>query len=198
MQTQIRSYHPSDLVSLYRICLKTGNSGEDATQLFNDPDILGHYYAAPYAVLEPDLCFVLTCNGKPCGYIIGARDSVKFYERCEDEWFPVLRKQYPMPHSEDTSFEARIARLIHKGHKPNGDLLDYPAHLHIDILPGGQGQGMGRKLTDTFINRLKEFDVFALHLQVGKKNPGAVKFYEKYGFHRIKVYEGSIAFGMKF
>jgi ribosomal protein S18 acetylase RimI-like enzyme len=197
MRASIRNYHPSDLVSLYRICLKTGNSGEDATELFEDPDILGHYYAGPYAVLEPDLCFVLTCNEKPCGYIIGTRDSQKFYDKCEQEWFPVLREQYPMPADNNTSLDARIARLIHQGHKPNADLLDYPAHLHIDILPEGQGQGMGRKLTDTFVKRLKELNVSALHLQVGKRNPGAIKFYQKYGFEQLKEYEYSIAFGIR-
>jgi ribosomal protein S18 acetylase RimI-like enzyme len=38
--------------------------------------------------------------------------------------------------------------------------------------------------------------VSALHLEVGKKNVGAVKFYRKVGFHIITEYEYSIAFGM--
>ena len=55
----IRPYHPEDLDGLYDICLKTGDTGEDATGLYDDPKLLGHLYAAPYAVLEPDLTFVL-------------------------------------------------------------------------------------------------------------------------------------------
>ncbi len=50
---------------------------------------------------------------------------------------------------------------------------------------------------EVFISRLKELNVSALHLEVGKANPGAIKFYEKIGFHKIHEYEYSIAFGMK-
>jgi ribosomal protein S18 acetylase RimI-like enzyme len=195
-QTQIRNYHPSDLTALYRICLKTGNSGKDASDLYKNPDLLGHFYAAPYAVLEPDLCFVVISEGIPCGYILGTRDTVPFCERCDTEWFPVLREQYPLPAEEDTSTDARIIRLIHKGHWLNEDLAAYPAHLHIDLLPQIQGQGMGRKLVDAFVKRLNEIGVHALHLQVGKANPGAIAFYQRTGFHVIKDYELTIAFGM--
>ena len=81
MNLEIRPYHASDLSSLYRICLLTGNSGTDASELFSDPDLLGHFYAAPYAVLEPELCFILTCCEFPCGYILGTHNSEDFYHR---------------------------------------------------------------------------------------------------------------------
>lgn len=197
MSFTIRPYHPSDLSVLYRICLLTGNSGKDASDLFEDPDLMGQFYAAPYAVLEPDLCFVATNSEKPCGYILGTRDSQQFYERCETDWFPVLRKRYPKPKIEDGSLTARIIRLIHQGHKVNEDLKNYPAHLHIDLLPECQGQGLGRKLIETFNTRLREIKVSAVQLQVGKKNTGAILFYERIGFHRIVEYELSVAFGME-
>ena len=84
-----------------------------------------------------------------------------------------------------------------KGHKPNDDLKSYPAHLHIDLLPEVQGKGMGRKLIEVFTNKLIELKSPAVHLQVGKKNTGAVVFYERVGFERIQEYEHAIAFGMK-
>jgi len=197
METDIRPYHPSDLSALYRICLQTGDSGKDATRLYSDPELIGHFYAAPYAVLEPDLCFVVTCSGKPCGYILGTQNSPQFYRRCEKVWFPVLRKRYVFPVTEDTLPDANIIRLIHKGHVINNDVSDYPAHLHIDLLPRTQGKGAGRKLMDIFLNRLRELKVPAVHLAVGKSNSSAIKFYERMGFHVIKEYEKSIAYGMK-
>ena len=196
MQFEIRPYHPSDLVSYYRICLMTGDSGKNATGLYKDPDLIGHFYAGPYAVLEPDICFTLTCDENPCGYIIGAKDSIEFSGRCEKEWFPELRKRYSMPPETDDSPDAKIIRLIHKGQVVKEEVKDYPAHLHIDLLPAAQGQGLGRKIINTFTGRLKELNIPALHLEVGKRNEGAVKFYERVGFHRIKEYEYSIAFGM--
>ena len=74
----IRPYHPSDLCSLIRVCLLTGDSGADASGQFRDPELIGLFYAAPYAVMEPDLCFVLTHNGQPSGYILGTRDTPNF------------------------------------------------------------------------------------------------------------------------
>lgn len=196
MQFEIRPYHPTDFISYYRICLKTGDSGKDATNLYKDPDLIGHFYAGPYAVLEPDVCFTLTCDDSPCGYIIGAKDSFAFSRRCEEEWFPELRKRYSMPPENDDTPDAKIIRLIHKGQIVKEEVKDFPAHLHIDLLPVAQGQGLGRKIINTFTDRLKELGVPALHLEVGKRNEGAVKFYERVGFHLVKEYEYSIAFGM--
>ena len=196
MQFEIRKYHPTDLTALYKICLLTGNSGKDGTELFSDSDLLGHFYAAPYAVFEPEICFVVTNNNKPCGYIIGTKDSQKFYEKCEKDWFPILRTRYPLRDDNDKSWDSRIIKRIHDGHKVKPELAKYPAHLHIDLLPETQGQGIGRKIMDVFINELKNQNVSALHLEVGKANQGAIKFYEKLGFEIIKEYEFSIAFGM--
>ena len=197
MKFNIRPYHPSDLTSLYKICLLTANSGKDATALFNDPDLIGHLYLAPYVLFEPEICFVITNNEKPCGYIIGTKNSQKFHSKCEKDWFPILRKRYPIAEASDESFDLRIIKKLHEGHKVKNELLGYPAHLHINLLPETQGQGVGRKIMDAFINKLKELNVPSLHLEVGKKNPGAIKYYEKMGFTIIKEYEHSIAFGMK-
>ena len=195
MAFAIRPFHPSDLPSLYRICLATGDSGGDAAHLFRDPELLGHYYAAPYAVLEPDLCFVLTDNGKPSGYVLGTRDTAAFRARCEREWFPTLRARYPLPPATDESPDARVIRAIHAGYPERPELDAYPAHLHIDLLPVGQGQGWGRRLMEAFLTRLGELGVPAMHLRVGTANPGAVAFYRRIGLHEITRLPGQIAFG---
>ena len=192
----IRPYQPSDLESLYKICLLTGDSGKDATNIYKDPNLLGHFYAAPYAILEPELTFILTLDKKTCGYILGTKNSEEFAVKCEIDWFPELRKQYPLPNDNDKTPDANIIRLIHNGYKTKPELLDYPAHLHIDLLPITQGKGQGRKMIITFIDKLKSENVKGLHLEVGKRNGGAIEFYKRVGFHIITEYEYSIAFGM--
>ncbi len=192
----IRSYHPSDLCALYRICLLTGDNGADASRMYHDPDLIGHYYAAPYAVYEPDVCFIATYNGSPCGYILGTRDTSAFHARCEQDWVPILRERYPLPDAADTLPDAHMVRAIHRGIGIDENAAEYPTHLHIDILPVGQGQHLGQELMQTFLKRLREFDVPALHLGVGKRNPRAVRFYERAGFHIIEENGGGITFGM--
>lgn len=192
----IRPYHPSDLTALYRICLGTGDAGQDGTHLYQDPDLLGHYYAAPYAVLEPELSFMLTCDGGPCGYVLGTRDTASFGQCCEVEWFPPLRERYPMPPVEDQSRDAHMIRAIHEGHDQQHEFPDYPAHLHIDILPEGRDLGWGRRMIETLVEQMRTLGVPAVHLGVGGRNTNAIGFYEHVGFHRVKEAEWGLILGM--
>jgi ribosomal protein S18 acetylase RimI-like enzyme len=197
MPITIRPYHPSDLYSLYRICLQTGASGDDASQMYRDAELLGHIYVAPYAVLEPDLCFVLTHDGAPCGYILGTRDSAEFADRCEREWFPVLRARYTLPPPDDQTPDAQMIRSIHKRRRTDQDLAAYPAHLHIDLLPIAQGQGWGRRLMSTFLERLRALDISGVHLGVGARNHRAIRFYERVGFVQLVAGAEGILYGMR-
>lgn len=197
MPFTIRQYHPSDLVALYRICLQTGDSGNDARQLYRDEELLGHCYVAPYAVLEPDLCFVLLDDGSPCGYILGTRDSHTFRMQTEQEWFPALRTRYALPQTDDHSRDADMIRHIYAGAHFDPDLGAYPAHLHIDLLPIGQGQGWGRTMMQTFLTRLRALHVPGVHLGVGRHNTRAIAFYERVGFQPLRSSAGGILYGMR-
>jgi ribosomal protein S18 acetylase RimI-like enzyme len=192
----IRSYHPSDLCALYRVCLLTGDNGNDASLSYRDPELLGHVFVAPYAVLESDLSFVLTHAGNPCGYVLGTRSSADFSERCERDWFPVLRARYPLPAPDDPSPDAEMIRHIHAGHCAHPDLGAFPAHLHIDLLPIAQGGGWGRKMIETLLGQMRALGAPAVHLGVGAGNRRAIGFYEHVGFHQIKAYAGWVAYGM--
>lgn len=193
----IRPYHPADLTALYRICLGTADAGEDATDLYQDPDLIGHYFAAPYAVLEPELSFVLTRNGYPCGYVLGARDTATFGQRCETGWFPPLRARYALPDEADRSEDAGMIRAIHEGHSQINQFPEYPAHLHIDILPEGQGKGWGRRLIDTLTGQMRSMGIPGVFLGVGARNTRAIGFYRHVGFHMIRDVEWGQIMGMR-
>ena len=196
MKFEIRNYHITDLSSLYKICLLTGNNGGDSTPFLDDPDLVGHLFAAPYAIFEPNLCFVLLKDSIPSGYILGARDTIEFYEKCEKKWFPELRKRYPMPDDKDKSIQANFIRHLYQKQKIVRGLDNYPAHLHIDILPIAQGKGYGRKLVETFLNQLRILNVQGLHLIVSNDNQNAVGFYQQVGFKKLKKLGECIVFGM--
>lgn len=192
----IRAYHPSDLYRLYRICLETGADGNDATGTIDD-EILGHFFAAPYAVLEPALCLVLTEHGLPCGYILGTADSNAFAHRTATEWFPALRERYPLPATEDRSRDAGMIRAIHAGYRAPDIARQYPAHLHIDILPTGQGRGFGKALMDRFMDALVARGCPGVHLGVSQRNERALAFYPKLGFEILTITGGTTYFGRR-
>jgi len=194
---KIRLYHPSDLTALYQVCLKTGNNGSDASSRYIDGDLLGHVYVAPYVTFEPGLCFVLLHHGKPSGYVLGTSDSQVFRDWCEKEWFPPLRERYPLPGEYDQSPDAWVVRSIHQGMGIYEGLDEYPSHLHIDILPEGQGLGWGRKLIQFFLDKLFEQGSTGVYLGVSKANQGAVAFYARVGFQILRESEGGIIYGIR-
>ena len=93
----IRSYRAADTSAVYEICLKTGNSGQDATRLFSDPLVLGHIYVGPYMEFEPQSVFILEDDQGPCGYIMGVLDSQTYYQWMHSEWLPKIRVNYKKP-----------------------------------------------------------------------------------------------------
>ncbi len=193
----IRPFHLSDLGALYDICLRTGNSGKDARKLYGDSEILGHYFAAPYVAFEPELCFILDNHTRPLGYILGTSDSRRYLHWTEQHWFPLLRQRYARERENFTQKDRYLRELILRGYVFKEELAEYPAHLHIDILPEGQGRGMGRKLMEAFMAALRKKNTPALHLEVGLSNPGAIAFYRRMGFSTIAEYEKSLALGIK-
>ena len=182
---EIRPYRASDLDKLYDICLATGDAGADATRLYRDPKLLGHVYAGPYGVLAADAAFVVEDEAGAGGYIVGARDTAVFEEALEARWWPGLRARYPDPASPVTPDE-RMQRLIHHPPRmPRRIVERYPAHLHINLLPGLQGRGLGRRLIDTW----REAMGVPAHLAVGGRNTRAVRFYRAYGFREVERFE---------
>ncbi|MEE9431151.1 MAG: GNAT family N-acetyltransferase [Melioribacteraceae bacterium] len=197
MNLKIRKYHPSDIKILYNISLLTSNKGKDVELLNDEPNLIGDLFVAPYVKLEPDLCFVLTLNDEPCGYILGTKDSEKFYLNCEENYFPSLREKYKYLPQENSTRYAILKRVIQIGHKPKENFKSYPAHLHINILPIAKGKGMGKKLMNEFIDELRNKNVPGLHLKVGKTNTNAIQFYSHIGFEIIKDYEYSLTMGIE-
>ena len=185
----IRSYQPRDLPALYRICLATGAAGADASRLTRDPLLVGHVFAAPYAILSPQCCFVAEDEGGVGGYIVGAADTEGFENRLETEWWPALRSAYPPPPAQppEWTYDLTMMRLIHRSFRtPDRITKSYPSHLHINLLPRLQRRGVGTRLIDRWLSRMRELGSRGAHLAVGIANPRAIGFYRRYGFSEIE------------
>ena len=181
----IRPYEPRDLGALYEICLRTGDAGDDATDLLDDPRLLGELYAAPYGVLEPEHAFVLDDDGVAVGYVLGALDTRAFDARCEAEWFPALRARHPERPGGDRLDDLLVA-MLHHPHRQADDVLErYPSHLHIDLLPPAQGAGWGRRLMATLFEVLAADGSPGVHWGVSARNTRALGFYRHLGFREL-------------
>jgi ribosomal protein S18 acetylase RimI-like enzyme len=67
------------------------------------------------------------------------------------------------------------------------EVTDYPAHLHIDLLPAYQRAGHGRALMDRLLTTLADRGVPAIHLTMLTTNTPARAFYDRLNFHHIPV-----------
>ena len=72
---------------------------------------------------------------------------------------------------------------------------DYPSHLHVNLVPRLQSQGLGRQLMNTLLRALREQGSVGLHFFVWPANQRAVGFYRHLGFTVISA-EGPVIFAM--
>ena len=196
-RARIRPYRPGDLDALYRICLLTGDSGQDATSQFHDPQLLGHVFAAPYGLFEPSLAFVAEDTEGVGGYILGALDTRSFEEQLESRWWPRLRTRYPYPPAslrpEQWTPDQHMAHMIHHRWRiPDELAVRYPSHMHIDLLPRLQASGYGRQLTDTLITALRGQGSVGVHLHVLPGNQRAAGFYRRLGFTELAATDADL------
>lgn len=195
----IRPYRPSDRAAIYDICVRTADAGTDATGILSDDTLWGDLFAVPYVDRHPDLAWVVESeDGRTIGYIVATDDTDAFYTWFRDEWWPAFHERYPRP----AEVVTREDRMIEYGYTraPGSDAntADYPAHLHIDLLPETQGQGLGRTLIETLFAELARRGVRGLHLGMDPDNTGAAAFYERLGMVPLPAAPGGQSYGVTF
>jgi ribosomal protein S18 acetylase RimI-like enzyme len=180
--TSIRPAVASDRDAIYDVCLRTGDAGRDASGLHADGELFGDVWVGPYLALRPHLAFVAESDAGVDGYVVGAEDTAAFEADCAARWWPALRARYPDPPGDrDLAPDQRLHRLVH--HPPSSPpevLTEFPAHLHVNLLPRAQGHGAGRRLLETLFAALP--GVPGIHLGVAAENERAVAFYAHLGF----------------
>ena len=193
----VRKATPADLPAIYDICLRTADAGVDATALYGDPQMPGTVWAAPYALFAPDFTFVLGDGDRPAlGYVLAVPDTAAFEDRLDAEWWPEAQKRFAgfVPRNEA---EANALRHIVSPERHPDDLAaDYPAHLHINLLPEAQGSGWGRRLIETELAALRAAGIKGVQLGVSPSNERAKGFYRALGFADVSR-DGKVTFAMK-
>ena len=182
----IRPAKDDDLDALYAIALATGHQGGDAAHLYDDPQLMGHIYAAPYAVLEPGLALVAEDAAAVGGFAVGVVDTEAWRVRLEREWWPELRKIYRDPAdvpADRRSPDQRRAAAIHHPETPPSDVTKaFPAHLHMNLLPSLQGRGVGTAMLDRWLAAASARGAASVHAGVNRENANALRFWTGRGF----------------
>jgi GNAT superfamily N-acetyltransferase len=187
--TELRLFKPEDLDALYEISLATGLDGRDAAHLYEDKKLIGHIYSAPYALLDPGLVIVASDDQGVGGFVVGTHDTKAWEDRLEREWWPGLRSRYTAPAGTDalvlTPDQRRVSMIFNPERTPAEVAELYPAHLHMNILPRLQGQGVGSKLLDNWLEVARSRGVEAIHVGVNRANAEAARFWRRRSFVEI-------------
>lgn len=196
MQPTIRSYRPHDLDAVYDICVRTAESGGDLRGETIDDRLVGDIFAVPYVTLEPEHAYVLDDGaGNAAGYILGTADTPTFVRRFREEWLPLIKTRYPAPGDPPaTRSDFWLGLALDPERMLVPELADYPAHLHIDLLPEWQGKGFGRGLMEAFLGGLREAGVARVHLGMARNNASARAFYDRLGFTEMPVKDAGALF----
>jgi GNAT superfamily N-acetyltransferase len=187
--TTIRPVRTDDLDQIYAISLLTGDAGGDASALHRDGNLIGHIYSAPYVRLSPETAFVAEDSEGVAGYIVGVFDTAAFEEQLERDWWPALREAHPDPQGNSSTWDAdqqRVAAIHHPDRAGAAMVEAFPAHIHMNLLPRLQGQGMGTRLLDEWISNALSAGVKGVHLGANAGNQRALRFWGSRGFHRLE------------
>ena len=204
----IRPFQPGDESALAHICLVTADAGEDATGQLPDDALWGDLFVLPYVARHPDCAWVVDAGdgedgtpGTPIGYIVGAPDTAAFEAWFGEVWWPSRGWEKP-GEAEPGAEQSTVDGLLRYGFSRNADApgindAEYPAHLHIDLLPHTQGQGFGRALIQTLLGRFRDLGLPGVHLEASPRNTGALAFYPRVGFTALPAAEDTRRFGQK-
>jgi ribosomal protein S18 acetylase RimI-like enzyme len=188
MTTSFRPYARTDRAAVTGILHRTGFLGEDlaGTGLFDDRRLFALTNTDGYLRFQKDHAFVAVddANGRVIGYIIGTPDSagydrtftVRMYPRIAARGFLVSWWKYP------ESFRHVLGWAREYSDAAIPFYADYPAHLHINVLPEYQRGGIGEKMMSLFEEHLAALGVKGVHLGTSNRNRKAIPFYEKHGY----------------
>lgn len=181
-QVKIRPYRKLNREMVQNVCLETA-SIEGA---FEEPirSMMLTAFCNYYIEEEPEQCFVAVDGEQVVGYILCTKDSNEWAERFLRKYVSNLKEG-----SLKSFYQGTMESPIKYAER-------YPAHLHIDILPKYQRQGIGFQLMDALTAHLREQGVPAVMLSVAGDNEKGKNFYRKYGFQVLEETPHEIVMGL--
>jgi ribosomal protein S18 acetylase RimI-like enzyme len=185
---RLRPYRPDDLAGVYRVCGSTDVTGLVDPPGCHDPDLPGHLYAAPYAVADPGLAFVVADELGVAGYVVATADVVAFRQWAERCWWPDLRVRHPRrADPRDGTRDHVLVDAIHRVPEPPEPWhLSHPGELHLKVSDRLQGQGWGRRLMHAAMTAVGERGAAGVHVGVAATNARAIAFYTGLGFRPFR------------
>ena len=198
MTGSIRSYAPADRPAVRRIY---GVDEFARPCLQQKYPRYGEYLAdemSYYPDYEPESLFVAEVDGQVVGALLGAIDTARFEQVYGRRIRPYLLRRtlagaYGWP-----GWLPAVLRTEWAGRQikaPRVDRTQYPAHLHIGILPEWRRRGLGGLLMLRYADYLRQQGVPGYHLYASSFHPLGVAFYYKLGLEYLGQFDWQLHTG---
>lgn len=178
----IRPALPADEARLGEIAYLTGYFGNSAATYFPDRQLFADLWIRAYFRLPAAVGFVAQVDGDVVGYVIGSANEVAYRRALArvvaDTVVPgLLTRRYTRPLS-GLAYLLRTLRYP----SPHAPVSEFPAHLHLNLLPLARGLGLGLGLLQAFLERSGQLGVPGVQLSTTDQNHAALGLYAKAGF----------------
>jgi ribosomal protein S18 acetylase RimI-like enzyme len=148
-----------------------------------DHELLALRWIRQYLVTEPQNCYVLEHphTQKVIGYILCASDTIAYENEFEKTYLQKIKDRFEELKKQSFEYLEENRKLLF--FRPSldfgFDMADYPAHLHINILPEFQRSGCGEMLLSAYEANLRSRGIHGYHLCTGANNIKGISFYKK-------------------
>jgi ribosomal protein S18 acetylase RimI-like enzyme len=194
----IEKFKPEYTRDIINICYRTGFYGGDLSRkkIFGDKKLFAMRFVLHYTRFQPEYCFVYKTDGNVVGYIVGTDNTKKQEIDFLETMYPKIRRRMYLftRWYSFNSFHRMKGFLMSDSEPEEDDTIAemYPAHLHMNVLPGFQSRGIGQQLLNAFIAAMRNKGIPGIHLGTSSANTKAVPFYEKNKFILLKEYESDM------
>ncbi len=184
---KIRPFQSPDRTAVYEIFGLTAYHGRSCDFFFDHKEWLAELVVDTYLDFEPSACFVAEKNGRIVGYLTGTLDTIQMHRVWIRKILPRLCLHFvswgvwKFPRTWRFFWKAILSALKKEGRYPREVREEFPAHLHINILPRFHRQGLGQLLVARFVEYLREKNVWRVHARTSRPD-GRHPFFERLGF----------------
>ena len=186
VKLEVRQYQTGDRDTLFNIGAETAFFGAPIEAYMEDRRTFLDVFYAYYTDYEPEHAWVACVDGRVVGFLTGCTDTHRQEKIMQSKLVPgvlwnVLCRRYKVG-PKVWRYTREIVAAGLRGEFPPADVARFPAHMHINLLDGFRGLGLGRRLMQAYLAQLQETGIPGVHLHTTSLNEAACHLYEASGF----------------
>ncbi len=189
----IRPYETRDRTAIRHICCETADRGNVVEAICDDRALVADLMTRYFTDHEPQSVWVAEGDGRIVGYLTGTVHPRR-YDGWHDWW--LVPTSVLAAVCRGVLFRRQTWRLLRAtwltwrrgGFPRHVSTQAYPAHLHVNVVEGFRGQGLGRRLVERFIEQARAAGRDGIHVILREDNQPACGLFERLGFEALGRY----------